>query len=324
MLQADWLTHLVRKITLAGRLESRCVYRAPWRLSLAQSAEHEIPYHVILQGRAFIEVPETGWSQQLVGGDIVLFPRGASHVLHDGSGRVPGATHNRARSSGWTVSENDGQGEQLEMLCGRLFIGSPHDRLIRDYLPTNLVVRALYDQHRDGRVSASDRLASLVRLMQAESIGDNLGGSALLNVLSSALFTLALRAASESECAPTGLLALAGHRGLVPAISAMLADPVRPWSLSALADSCGMSRETFMRQCRSRLGCSALKLLSDIRMGLAAYELEQSRMTIGAVANLVGYRSVTAFRRVFTNKTGMTPRQWRHRRDDGGQDISFR
>ncbi len=35
------------------------------------------------------------------------------------------------------------QGERLDMLCGRFFIGPPHDRLIRDYLPTTLVVRAM-------------------------------------------------------------------------------------------------------------------------------------------------------------------------------------
>jgi hypothetical protein len=45
-------------------------------------------------------------------------------------------------SAGWTLSQNDGDGQRLYMLCGRFFIGSPHDRLIRDYLPTNLVVRA--------------------------------------------------------------------------------------------------------------------------------------------------------------------------------------
>ncbi len=101
-------------------------------------------------------------------------------------------------------------------MCGRFSIAPPHDRLIRDYLPTNLVVRAK-DGDDESIESASYQLASLVALMRMESSSDKLGGSAMLNALRSALFTLVLRAASESEQAPTGLLALAGHTRLAPA-----------------------------------------------------------------------------------------------------------
>ncbi|MGO7718828.1 AraC family transcriptional regulator, partial [Rhizobium johnstonii] len=61
-----------------------------------------------------------------------------------------------------------------------------------------------------------------------ESAGDRAGGRAVLNSLSSALFTLVLRAASDSDKSPEGFLALAGHPRLAPAIAAMLADPAQP------------------------------------------------------------------------------------------------
>ncbi|MCY1280767.1 RCS-specific HTH-type transcriptional activator RclR [compost metagenome] len=311
MSQVDWLSHLLQMINITGQLEVRCVYGAPWRVAWDQSAVHEIPYHVVLKGRAIIEDPETGTARELVGGDIVLLPHGSAHVLHDGSGHAPGLTYNRQGSAGWTLSENDGQGEHLDMLCGRFFIGPPHDRLIRDYLPTTLVVRAMDGRGEEGIVSASNHLASLVGLMRMESTGDKPGGYAMLNALSFALFTLVLRAASESEQAPAGLLALAGHPRLAPAISAMFADPARPWNLSDLADLCSMSRATFMRHFQANLGRSANELLTDIRMSLAANELKKPAMTTEAVADLVGYRSVSAFRRVFTDKMGMTPGQWR-------------
>jgi AraC family transcriptional activator of mtrCDE len=317
MSQLDWLSHLLQMITITGRLEVRCAYGAPWRVAWPQSAAHEIPYHVVLKGRAIIEDPETETAKELVGGDIVLLPHGSAHVLHDGSGRAPGPTYNHRGSAGWTLSENDGQGEHLDMLCGRFSIGPPHDRLIRNYLPTNLVVRAMDSHGEEGIGSASNHLASLVGLMRMESTGDKLGGYAMLNALSSALFTLVLRAASESEQAPTGLLALAGHPRLAPAISAMLADPVRPWSLPDLADLCNMSRATFMRHFQDKLGCSALELLTDIRMSLAANELKKPSMTTEAVAESVGYQSISAFRRVFTDKMGMTPGQWRRLAREG-------
>jgi AraC family transcriptional activator of mtrCDE len=203
------------------------------------------------------------------------------------------------------------------MLCGRFFIGSPHDRLLRNYLPTNLVVRAGDRQAQEDSGSASSHLASLLGLMRMESASDRLGGHAILNALTAALFTLVLRAASESDQAPAGLLALAGHPRLAPAISAMLADPARPWTLPDLAGLCSMSRATFMRHFQDELGRSAVELLSDIRMSLAANELKKPAMTTEAVAETVGYQSVAAFRRAFTDKMGMTPGEWRRRARDG-------
>lgn len=311
MSQVDSLSQLLQMITVTGRLEVRCAYGAPWRVAWAQSAAHEIPYHVVLEGRAVLEDTGTGTTRELLSGDIVLLPHGAAHVLHDGSGQTPGRTYNRRGSAGWTLSENDDQGEHLDMLCGRFFIRPPHDRLIRDYLPTTLTVRSVDGRGDEGTVPASNQLAGLVRLMRMESAGDKPGGYAILNALTSALFTLVLRAASESGQAPAGLLALAGHPRLAPAISAMFADPARAWSLPELADLCSMSRATFMRHFQDKLGRSATELLTDIRMTLAANELKKPAMSTEAVADSIGYRSVAAFRRVFTDKIGMTPGQWR-------------
>ncbi|MBN3759214.1 AraC family transcriptional regulator [Burkholderia sp. Ac-20365] len=319
MSQVDWLSHLLQMITITGQLEVRCSYGAPWRVAWDKSAAHEIPYHVVLKGRAIIEDPETGTTRELLAGDIVLLPHGSAHVLHDGSGYAPAPTENRQVPAGWTFSENESSGEHLDMLCGRVFIGPPHDRLIRNYLPTNLVVRAMDPQGEEAIGSASSHLASLVALMRMESAGDKPGGYAILNSLTSALFTLALRAASESKQAPAGLLALAGHPRLAPAISAMFADPARPWNLPDLAELCNMSRATFMRHFQDKLGRTATDLLTDIRMSLAANELKKLETSTEDIADSVGYRSVAAFRRAFTDKMGMTPGQWR-RLAHGGAD----
>lgn len=298
-------------ITITGQLEIRCAYGAPWRVAWPRSAASEVPYHIVLKGRAIIEDPETRTTRELIGGDIVLLPHGSAHVLHDGSGHTPGPTYNSQRSAGWMLSANDGEGDRLDMLCGRFFIVPPHDRLIRNYLPTNLVVRTLGGNDEGGVGSDPNHLTNLVGLMRMESAGDKPGSNAILNALSSALFTLTLRAASESEQAPEGLLAVAGNPRLAPAISAMLADPTRPWNLPDLADLCGMSRATFMRHFQDKLGRSAADLLVDIRMSLAANELKKPGITTEAVAEAVGYQSVSAFRRVFADQLGMTPGQWR-------------
>jgi len=317
MSEVDWLSHLLQIITVTGQLEVRCSYGAPWRVGWSRAAANEIPYHVVLKGRAIFEDPETNTARELVSGDIMLLPHGAAHVLHDGSGQMPIRTRERRGSAGWTLSENDGQGEQLDLLCGRFFIAPPHDRLIRSYLPTNLVAGAKNGRDEEAIESASNQLASLVGLMRMEAAGDRAGSRAILNDLSSALFTLVMRAASESEKAPEGLLALTGHPRLAPAIAAMFADPVHPWKLPNLADLCGMSRATFMRHFQDKLGRSALDLLTDLRMSLAANELKKPAISTEAVAETVGYQSVSAFRRVFTERMGMTPGEWRQLAHNG-------
>jgi AraC family transcriptional activator of mtrCDE len=89
MSQVDWLSQLLQIVTVTGQLEARCAYGAPWRVAWSQAAANEIPYHVIVRGRAIIEDPETRTARQLASGDIVLLPHGAAHVLHDGSGETP-------------------------------------------------------------------------------------------------------------------------------------------------------------------------------------------------------------------------------------------
>ncbi|MTV14074.1 MULTISPECIES: AraC family transcriptional regulator [Bradyrhizobium] len=319
MSQADWLSHLLHIITVTGQLEVRCAYGAPWRIMWPRAAANEIPYHVIVKGHAILEDPDSRTVRELGSGDIVLLPHGSAHVLHDGSGETPISTHESTRSAGWVLSENDGGSEQLDLLCGRFFVVPPHDRLVRNYLPANLVVRASGSQGEDDSSSASRQLSGLVGLMRMESAGDRAGACAILNALSAVLFTLVLRAVSEAGKSTEGLLALAGHPRLAPAIAAMFADPARPWKLPDLADLCGMSRATFMRHFQDKLGRSALDLLTDLRMSMAANELKNPRISTEAVAETVGYQSVAAFRRVFTDKMGMTPADWRRLVQSGEQ-----
>ncbi|WP_423199996.1 MULTISPECIES: cupin domain-containing protein [unclassified Cupriavidus] len=311
MSEIDWLSHLLQIITVTGQIEVRCVYAAPWRTEWPQAAARQIPYHVVLKGRAMIEEPGTGMSRELAAGDIVLFPHGSPHVLHDGSGQAPARTSHRRGAAGWLLSENAGPGEQMDLLCGRFFIQAPHDRLIRDYFPSTLVVGALGSCADAGATPATNPLADLVALMRVETAADQPGACEMLNALSTALFTLVLRAATKSARAETGLLALAGHPRLAPAVAAMFARPAHPWNLHDLAALCGITRATLIRDFQARLDRPALDLLTDIRMSVAANALTRPDLTTGAVARSVGYLSVPAFRRAFAHTMGITPAQWR-------------
>ena len=144
---------------------------------------------------------------------------------------------------------------------------------------------------------------------------------AMLNALSTAMFALVLRFASKTGDAPRGLLALAGHPRLAPAVAALFNEPARAWSLPELARLCNMSRATLARQFQEKLGRSASDLLTDIRMTRAANELKKPSMSTGAVAEAVGYQSEAAFQRAFKDHMGLTPAQWRKTQQFSGVEL---
>ncbi|RUL69415.1 AraC family transcriptional regulator [Dyella choica] len=304
----DWLSRLLEITPVRGQLDLRCLYGAPWRIDQSESAPGEIPYHVMLGGTAVLEDPAGGKPQQLVAGDIVLLADGDAHTLHDGGGRRAKRSRERAVAN-LVVSENAGVGARLDMLCGRFVLSPVHARLLRAYLPTRLIAHSA--ERTEGAADTGLHLSNLLALMRVETGSDSLGGRAMLNALSTALFALTLRFASESDQVPAGLLALAGYPRLAPALDALFHDPGHPWTLPALAQLCNMSRATFVRLFQEKLGRSASDLLTDIRMTVAANELRTSSASTGAIAESVGYQSEAAFQRAFKLHMGVTPAGWR-------------
>jgi AraC family transcriptional activator of mtrCDE len=305
----DWLSRLLDMVPVQGYLELRCLYGAPWVIDQYQPLSGEIRYHILVSGSAVLEDPNGGPPQQLTAGDILLVPRDAPHKLHDGSGATPSPARKRATLN-LIVSENSGTGDRVDLLCGRFILTPQHERLLRDYMGLRLVVHTT-KQGGDGEPPAGAHLRRVVELMREESAVESLGGRAMLNALSAALFALTLRVASESHELPSGLLALAAHPRLAPALTALFQEPARAWTLPQLAQLCHLSRATFARQFQEQLGHSASSLLADIRMTLAANELRKSSVSTGAVADRAGYRSEAAFQRAFKQRIGVTPAQWR-------------
>lgn len=303
----DWLSRLFEMMPVRGRLDLRCSYGAPWRIEQGPGGANEMPYHAVVGGSAILDDPAGGKPLRLETGDILLLPGNPRHVMHDGGGAAPLKAHNRA-SLNFTISENPGSDARLDLLCGHFSIAPPHDRLLRSCLPPVLIVRA---SSQVGERDTAGQLAGLVALMRGEAASDHLGGRAMLNALSTAMFALVLRLASETGDAPRGLLALAGHPRLAPVVAAMFNEPARAWTLPEFAQLANMSRATLARQFQEKVGRSPSDLLTDIRMTLATNELRKGSISTGAVAEAVGYLSEAAFQRAFKAHMGLTPAQWR-------------
>jgi hypothetical protein len=76
--ETDWLTRFMELVTVTGKLQIRCALGAPWAKKYAQAGSQEIPYHIILAGRALLENSDDGATYELRAGDIVLLPHGST------------------------------------------------------------------------------------------------------------------------------------------------------------------------------------------------------------------------------------------------------
>jgi AraC family transcriptional activator of mtrCDE len=306
----DLLSRVLSLIPVSGRLDVRCHFGAPWAISQGNAAVREIPYHMLLSGEAVLE-QEGGAPEKLIAGDIIVFPAGGAHRIHDGSGEVATPPAER-RNASLVVAENNGSGVGADILCGRFLVGAVPDRLLRDHLPARLVVRSAYQVGADSAAPfAKSRLSRLIELMREEAVDEGPGSETLMNHLSAALFALTLRFASQGPQPPHGLLALAGRPRLQAAVSAMFESPGQPWTLDQFAALCNMSRATFVRQFQDAIGRSATDVLTEVRMTIAGRTLLQSGLSVAEVGEMVGYQSDAAFQRIFKRLIGVTPARYR-------------
>ena len=134
----DLLSRFLSLTPVNGRIDERCHFGSPWVVEVGMAGVHEIPYHVLLAGEAVLE-DGNGPPRKLTAGDVILFPTGTPHRIHDGSGAPPTPAVKR-RNITLTVVENGSSGPTADLLCGRFLLGAMPERLLREHLPARLVV----------------------------------------------------------------------------------------------------------------------------------------------------------------------------------------
>ena len=107
-----------------------------------------------------------------------------------------------------------------------------------------------------------------------------------------------------------GLLYALADPQLGRAIEAMHADPSRRWTLAELANLAGLSRSIFAQRFRARVGETPMGYLTRWRMTLARDRLQNGRVSLGTIANALGYGSENSFNTAFRRETGCSPRRY--------------
>ncbi|MBL7813915.1 MAG: helix-turn-helix domain-containing protein [Saprospiraceae bacterium] len=81
--------------------------------------------------------------------------------------------------------------------------------------------------------------------------------------------------------------------------------------LSKVAQLAGMTEVSFSRFIKKRTGRTFVESLNDVRLGHAARMLIETTHTIAEIAYNNGFNNLSYFNRIFKNKHGITPKEFR-------------
>lgn len=295
----DALSGLAPLLRVRPELESLCRFGAQWASPHDPLVAGWAPFHLIARGSCLLDV--TGTPPILLeAGDVAVLPHGNAHTTRGVA--TPIGTRTTANL---LARHNDAilvksNGDETELVCGRLWFEQAHENLIFATLPPVIVVRT--------RQSAdAGRLGQLMAAIRDELEAARPGAGAIAADLASALLVMILRAHFDREPADTGLLGLLTQRQSARTVGAMLATLDRPWTLDELAAHAGASRATLVRIFQKTAGMAPLAFLAELRLGLARRKLLAGTGSLAEIAAEVGYQSESAFSRAFQRRYGMRP-----------------
>ncbi|MGN5131482.1 AraC family transcriptional regulator [Aeromonas hydrophila] len=295
------IDQLISQAGIQGTFDVRCLYRGGFTLPHEQSPAGVMPFHLLMKGEIRVSTAQ-GDDVVLRPGDLLLLPGGEPHTIwREGDALTltlaePG--------DGLLPLRGDG-GDQVEFLCGEYRYQGPLRPLLLDALPSPLCIPLL--------ASESQQALSLVlSLIHQELLREQQGSGAVLTALSQVLLAMGLRAHASDPHGALGLVGALQDPRLGRSLQAMLADPAHPWSVDELAALAAMSRATYFRHFRQRLGCSVWEFMVRVRMVRAAELLRHpDQLPLGEVAQRVGYQSEASFAKAFKQSSGMAPGRFR-------------
>ncbi len=153
----DALSEVLKFATLKGALFYNAEFSAPWGIRspasaaiathLTAGAAHVIIYHLVTEGRAWVQL-ETGPRVNLRAGDIVMFPHGHPHLMGSGAPAVS-IDHEkelqRILSQGLEAARMGGGGEITKLVCGYMICEPRINDLLLSGLPSLLTIHIRND-----------------------------------------------------------------------------------------------------------------------------------------------------------------------------------
>jgi AraC-like DNA-binding protein len=313
----DAFSEILTGVKLSGAVFFSAEFSAPWGVNSAGSvsiealvpgASHLVLYHLVIDGRAYVELP-TGHSVELQAGDIVVFPNGDPHFMSHATGPVRAfpdyGISSKVKSRDLSPLRAGGGGEVARFVCGYMSCDPHLSRPILSGLPPVFKVNIRTDR-------AGHWLESSILHLVDEAASGRVGSEAMLAKLSEALFVDTLRryVASLPE-QQLGWLTGARDPIVGKSLGLLHGRVAHPWTIADLAEEVGISRSALVERFTRYLDEPPMTYLTRWRLQLAARSLERTSRGVAEVAAEVGYESEAAFNRAFKREFGQPPGRYR-------------
>jgi AraC-like DNA-binding protein len=314
----DAFSEILSGVTLTGAVYFNAEFSAPWGVfdqgskkmseALAPGAEHLVNYHLLLEGRAHVELLD-GQSTELTAGDIAVFAHGDAHHISSGKdAKRPFPDYGinqKIRARELSALRAGGGGNVSRFVCGYMSCDPYLSRPILSGLPPLLKVNIRTD--RSGQWLEN----SILHLVE-EAASGKAGSQAMLARLSEALFVDTLRRYVDSLPEDqTGWLAGSRDPIVGKSLGLLHSRMAHPWTIAALADEVGISRSGLIERFTRYLSEPPMTYLTRWRLQLAARSLGKTSRGVAEIAADVGYESEAAFNRAFKREFGLPPGRYR-------------
>jgi AraC family transcriptional regulator, activator of mtrCDE len=248
-------------------------------------------FHYVGRGHCWLHTRLGHPAEPLQGGDLVVFPHDAWHMLSS----EPELRGNENRMT------PRGDGPFTTLVCGYFEFKLGGQNPVLDALPELIVVR---------RDEAHRHLQKLGELLVDEAqVQEEPGTHTVLDKLADALFVMVVRHHVNRAVTPerTGVLAALADTRVRRALAVMHRDPSRRWTVESLAGVATMSRAAFAQRFAELIGATPMEYLTRWRMTQAELLLRQPQSTVAQAAQHVGYAAEAAFRKAFKRVHGIGP-----------------
>jgi AraC-like DNA-binding protein len=284
----DTISAILDAFHLNASVFERARFCGHWTLDHAGG--EQASFHLVTDGRCWLDRLDGGEPTALDAGDLLVMPRDAPHRL--GPERRMGPTRQPERRG--LAEAGDGPG----LVCGYFGFDEGPRNPVLDALPDYLLLRA--------RETAENRsLHTLIDLIVVEAGRSAVGGDALINRLSDALFIEVVRHYLATAEAPRGLFAALADPVVGRALRCLHAEPASAWTVEGLARAAASSRSALTERFTATLGTGPITYLFQWRMELARRWLRDG-LTVAQVAERCGYATEPGFSKAFRRHFGVS------------------
>jgi AraC-like DNA-binding protein len=242
-------------------------------------------FHLVRRGDCWIMSDDL--VERLGPGDLVFITANRDYTI---ASSAPGAP------------AYNNQSETL-LLCGYCEFDALLDHPLIKALPSLTIVRAEEFVDHPWLKSTLDQLS-------AEYLSQQPGSEIVINKLTEVVIVELVRIDFGRSEKNTFIGALYDKQ-ISAGLALMHAEPHKPWTLETLAAEAALSRSSFARRFKERVGQPMFEYLTALRMQRASELLRDTNLSIYEVASRVGYDSDVAFTKAFKRIVRTTPTRYR-------------